>query len=266
MLGRAWRPLRSAVIIDVPNLCARSVRLQADVTQENSGMIRRVLVRLGIAGVIAVSALDTGGTLQAQRRSPDGYISGAVRSSNGPEAGVWVIAETKDLPTNFIKIVVTDDAAASCCRNCRPRTTTCGFAATALSIQRRSQLKPGATDVHAAGDAREDSAGSRQGLSRQLLAVAPRAAGEERVPRHRPRRQRHRPHDADAESLDQLAQVRLQLLPSARQRRSRATSSTSSRRSRSSRRTPKPGNGGSAWASAAPTCTACCRRRARTAR
>ena len=32
-----------------------------------------------------------------------------MRSSQGPEAGVWVIAETKDLPTNFIKIVVTDD-------------------------------------------------------------------------------------------------------------------------------------------------------------
>ena len=32
-----------------------------------------------------------------------------VQGANGPEAGVWVIAETKDLPTNFIKIVVTDD-------------------------------------------------------------------------------------------------------------------------------------------------------------
>ena len=32
-----------------------------------------------------------------------------VQSSQGPEAGVWVIAETKDLPTNFIKIVVTDE-------------------------------------------------------------------------------------------------------------------------------------------------------------
>src|SRR5947199_3351355 len=54
--------------------------------------------------------IDAGGTLQAQRRSADGYITGMVRSSNGPEAAVWVIAETKDLPTNFIKIVVTDDA------------------------------------------------------------------------------------------------------------------------------------------------------------
>ena len=28
---------------------------------------------------------------------------------NGPEAGVWVIAETNDLPTKYAKIVVTDD-------------------------------------------------------------------------------------------------------------------------------------------------------------
>jgi hypothetical protein len=36
-------------------------------------------------------------------------ISGTVTSSKGPEAGVWVIAETKDLPTTYRKIVVTDD-------------------------------------------------------------------------------------------------------------------------------------------------------------
>ncbi|MBM3777121.1 MAG: carboxypeptidase regulatory-like domain-containing protein [Acidimicrobiia bacterium] len=36
-------------------------------------------------------------------------IGGVVTSAKGPEAGVWVIAETRDLPTNFIKIAVTDD-------------------------------------------------------------------------------------------------------------------------------------------------------------
>src|SRR5882672_11906624 len=36
-------------------------------------------------------------------------IGGVVTSSNGPEAGVWVIAETNALPTRFAKIVVTDD-------------------------------------------------------------------------------------------------------------------------------------------------------------
>src|SRR5438552_5092165 len=36
-------------------------------------------------------------------------IGGVVSSVNGPEAGVWVIAQTADLPTKFVKIVVTDD-------------------------------------------------------------------------------------------------------------------------------------------------------------
>lgn len=36
-------------------------------------------------------------------------IVGLVTGPAGPEAGVWVIAETTDLPTRFIKIVVTDD-------------------------------------------------------------------------------------------------------------------------------------------------------------
>src|SRR5207302_9735719 len=36
-------------------------------------------------------------------------IGGVVTGPKGPEAGVWVIAETADLPTRFVKIVVTDD-------------------------------------------------------------------------------------------------------------------------------------------------------------
>ncbi|HTD89828.1 MAG TPA: carboxypeptidase-like regulatory domain-containing protein, partial [Burkholderiales bacterium] len=36
-------------------------------------------------------------------------IGGVVTSRNGPEAGVWVIAETTGLPTKFAQMVVTDD-------------------------------------------------------------------------------------------------------------------------------------------------------------
>src|SRR5687768_18585661 len=36
-------------------------------------------------------------------------IGGVVTGPSGPEAGVWVIAETNDLPTKFVRIVVTDD-------------------------------------------------------------------------------------------------------------------------------------------------------------
>src|SRR4051794_40200158 len=36
-------------------------------------------------------------------------LGGVVTGPKGPEAGVWVIAETTDLPTRLVKIVVTDD-------------------------------------------------------------------------------------------------------------------------------------------------------------
>ncbi len=36
-------------------------------------------------------------------------IAGVVTGASGPEAGVWVIAETSGLPTKFARIVVTDD-------------------------------------------------------------------------------------------------------------------------------------------------------------
>ena len=36
-------------------------------------------------------------------------VGGVVTGPKGPEAGVWVIAETTDLPTKFARIVVTDD-------------------------------------------------------------------------------------------------------------------------------------------------------------
>src|SRR5688572_15041939 len=36
-------------------------------------------------------------------------IMGVVTGAKGPEAGVWVIAETNELPTKYTKIVVTDE-------------------------------------------------------------------------------------------------------------------------------------------------------------
>src|SRR6516165_3436641 len=62
--------------------------------------------------VAAVSAIFVAlaTPLRAQQVAIDADdIGGVVRSSSGPEAGVWVIAETADLPTKFAKMVVTDD-------------------------------------------------------------------------------------------------------------------------------------------------------------
>jgi hypothetical protein len=66
---------------------------------------------------IAVAMFLTGATaqLRAQQSAPPGVtvgesdLGGVVTGPNGPEAGVWVIAETTDLPTKLAKIVVTDD-------------------------------------------------------------------------------------------------------------------------------------------------------------
>src|ERR1700737_4994791 len=58
-----------------------------------------------MARVEARQARQTGNAVQVNSND----IGGVVASSNGPEAGVWVIAETADLPTKFVKIVVTDD-------------------------------------------------------------------------------------------------------------------------------------------------------------
>src|SRR4051812_25785783 len=50
-----------------------------------------------------------GGGVQSSPTSEGDDITGTVTGPRGPEAGVWVIAETRDLPTKFWKIVVTDD-------------------------------------------------------------------------------------------------------------------------------------------------------------
>jgi hypothetical protein len=80
---------------------------------------RRVTASL-CAGVVGLAALAIVLPTTAQQRnakqagssryvSPPGYITGAVTGDKGPEAGVWVIAETKELGTGMIKTVVTDD-------------------------------------------------------------------------------------------------------------------------------------------------------------
>jgi len=64
---------------------------------------------LGISGV-ALGAPTAAKAQQAAAVAIDNDdIGGVVRSANGPEAGVWVIAETRNLPVRFIRSVVTDD-------------------------------------------------------------------------------------------------------------------------------------------------------------
>ena len=71
----------------------------------------RILPRLGFALFMAASLVGTNACQRANERVhiEEDDLGGVVRSSRGPEAGAWVIAETTDLPTKFVRIVVTDD-------------------------------------------------------------------------------------------------------------------------------------------------------------
>ncbi len=60
--------------------------------------------------VLALAAASCSGSNQGPDVAIDADdIGGVVRGPSGPEAGVWVIAETRDLGVRYIKSVVTDD-------------------------------------------------------------------------------------------------------------------------------------------------------------
>ena len=70
-------------------------------------MKRHLLASLLASSGIVISGLSAHAASAPQIDADD--IGGIVSGPKGPEAGVWVIAETKDLATPYIKIVVTDD-------------------------------------------------------------------------------------------------------------------------------------------------------------
>jgi hypothetical protein len=69
------------------------------------------ILTAGIGVVLAVSPVQLSGQQKngAAVAIDKDDIGGVVASAKGPEAGVWVIAETNDLPTRFARMVVTDD-------------------------------------------------------------------------------------------------------------------------------------------------------------
>jgi len=148
-------------------------------------MVTKTLLYAGIAVVgLAVLLAAWPATRPSAQQAPPAAvqidnddIGGVVTSKNGPEAGVWVIAETTELGTRFAKIAVTDDHG----RYVIP------------------DLPQATYNVWVRGYGLVDSpkVKSARGQIVNLTAVlAPRAAaaadsGQEPVPGHRPRRQRH---------------------------------------------------------------------------
>src|SRR4051812_33943740 len=62
---------------------------------------------IGVAAFLAAAPAQLNAQTAVAVDADD--IGGVVTGASGPEAGVWVIAETTDLPTKYAKMVVTDD-------------------------------------------------------------------------------------------------------------------------------------------------------------
>ena len=67
----------------------------------------RLMAALAVAGFVLAPTARAHAQTAVAIDNDD--IGGVVTGPHGPEAGVWVIAETTDTPTKFHKIVVTDD-------------------------------------------------------------------------------------------------------------------------------------------------------------
>ena len=87
---------RSVPVRAEMNMLARSLSLLAPA------------VMLAVVGAVASSNQPAQPTAAPPAVDRDD-IGGTVVSEDGPESGVWVVAETTDLPSRFTRIVVTDD-------------------------------------------------------------------------------------------------------------------------------------------------------------
>jgi len=120
-----------------------------------------------LAGCFNLVAAPSGDHDGSRSKKTD--IGGVVTSPNAPKPGVWVIAETHDLPTRYAKMVVTGrPAAATSCPICQKPNIPSGSAAMAWPIRRRSKLSP-ATQLNLKAVAGGECRGSGESLSGDLL-------------------------------------------------------------------------------------------------
>src|SRR6202142_2038348 len=98
----------------------KGMDMMRTITVRTMWMKRAIVLVVTLSGFLVIAAIfqtearARAGAASAQANASGvavgaDNIAGVVTSSKGPEAGVWVIAETTDFPVKFRKIVVTDD-------------------------------------------------------------------------------------------------------------------------------------------------------------
>jgi hypothetical protein len=107
-MGKSWR---SALAVSVFGLLACVPVMAQEVTTQLGGTAQKAPVKPKAQPI----AMDAKHMAASGQKAPAGVeiakddIGGLVSGPKGPEAGVWVIAETTELPVNLAKMVVTDD-------------------------------------------------------------------------------------------------------------------------------------------------------------
>ena len=163
------------------------------------------IAAVGVAVLLAAAWLPK---MHAAKRAAAGAVSvgsddigGVVTSSKGPEAGVWVIAETTDLPTKYVKIVVTDDSGRYLVPELPKANYKVWVRGYGLVDSSPVQATPG-KDVDLTAKIAPDATSGGAILSGGLLVFAAEAAGEERFSGNRADRQRHRAGDEEPGPVD----------------------------------------------------------------
>lgn len=132
------------------------------------------------AGAVGALVLGLGAQAPALAANFDADdIGGEVRGPKGPEAGVWVIAETRDLATRFIKIVVTDDQGRYVLPDLPKAKYDVWVRGYGLADSKKIQASPGQTVNHAAINAPNAAAAAQHYPANYWYAlIEPPAASE----------------------------------------------------------------------------------------
>ena len=217
-------------------------------TMEEVGMARSVLSssRIAVAGTVAVTlslVAALAGQAPAGAIAMDGDdIAGVVAGPNGPEAGVWVIAETRDLPTRHAKIVVTDDAGRYLLHDLPQATYDVWVRGYGLVDSEKVQAQPGAALDLTAVAAPDAAAAAEYNPAQDWFALL-EVPGPDEFPGHGVGRERHLAGHREPGRVDPLGgqHGRLHRMPRAGEQGHAGNSRCARRLRLASRRVGPPG-------------------------
>ena len=144
-----------------------------------------------VAGVVVLGARQTRQAATDAVAIDKDDIGGVVTGPKGPEAGVWVIAETADLGTKFVRIVVTDDRGRYLIPDLPGVKYSVWVRGYGLVDSAKVAAQPGRA-LNLTAVPAPDAARGRRVLPGRLLVFAAPGAAEERFPGNGGVRQRHR--------------------------------------------------------------------------